>query len=150
MLRYCFSSSVKLFLYSTWKNHDNRHITRMLRVLTLDMKANKIGHLFSLRSFLGAKGQRKFHTPSFLQSSILISICWETAFQFGPTCFTTHTGEVMKSSSLETLDRDLRNLFKPSFALSKGWTRWLLEVCHNLNYSVAVEEMKKLFWFLWR
>lgn len=53
----------------------------------------------------------------------------------------------MKFSSLETLDRALRNLFKAGFALSEDWTRWLLEICHNLKYSFAVRKIKRNKYF---
>lgn len=63
----------KSVYYSTCKNHDNCHITRILGALTLCRKTYKVGHLSYLWFPQNQPGQRKFHTPSSIQSSILIS-----------------------------------------------------------------------------
>lgn len=113
--------------YSTCKNHDNRHITRMLSVLTLDRMTNNTGHLLFLWSFLRTRRTKEV-SYSFLYTSILISKTLPESvgkqhFSLDLLAFTHYTGEVMKSSSQENLDRALRNLFKAGFALSQHWTR---------------------------
>lgn len=46
--------------YSTCKNHDNCHITRMLGALTLGRRTYKVGHLSSLWFPQSQPGQRSF------------------------------------------------------------------------------------------
>lgn len=141
--------------YNTCKNRNNRLITRMLRVLTLDRRTSKLGHLVSLWNFLRATGQGKF--SYFFLYTLIHShfknyawICWETGFQFGHTClYKSHwRGDEISipGDFRQSPERSLQSCLFFEWGLDQmtfgGLSQFKLFCCSQRN--------KKVFWFLWR
>lgn len=143
--------------YSTCKNHHNRHTTRILRVLTLDRGTNNIGHLFSLWSFLRAN-RAKEAPYSFLYTVVhshfknYAWICWETAFQFGPTClYASHwRGDEISipEDFRQSPEKSLQSWLYFEWGLDQMTFGGLSEF--KLFCWSQRNKKKKVFWFLWR